>query len=284
MDNKIKFCKGKYGKKAIIQCRWNSTLLKELIKNDISEIELNDGLGWAAQNLDFLVELKDLKAIKIIDLTIDDISAIHSLQELEEMEVITYCKTPIDFNKFPNLKHCSFEWRPKSFSLFDNRNLKTLFINNFKSKESKYFSNLKDLEELSIYNSSIEKLLPIFSLLKLRKLKLANLNNVDNLSGINQLSNLVELEIERCVQIKNLDKIFNLNKLTRLLLIDLKEINSFHGLESLSRLKTLLFYGSTNILDGDLSPILKLNHLENLSFQNRRHYTHKREEFPSYSK
>ncbi len=40
-----------------------------------------------------------------------------------------------------------------------------------------------------------------------------------------------------------------------------------------------MFYESTNIIDGDLKPITKLNKLNKVSFQNRKHYTHNREAF-----
>jgi hypothetical protein len=40
-----------------------------------------------------------------------------------------------------------------------------------------------------------------------------------------------------------------------------------------------LFYESTNIVDGDLSPLTRQKNLSSVSFQDRRHYSHKRLEF-----
>jgi hypothetical protein len=41
----------------------------------------------------------------------------------------------------------------------------------------------------------------------------------------------------------------------------------------------LIFY-DTNIVDGDLSPLLGLPNLEFTAFTNKKHYNHKSDEFP----
>jgi hypothetical protein len=44
-----------------------------------------------------------------------------------------------------------------------------------------------------------------------------------------------------------------------------------------------MFYDSTNILDGDLAPVQRHNGLSRISFQNRKHYSHRREQFTAYT-
>ena len=56
-------------------------------------------------------------------------------------------------------------------------------------------------------------------------------------------------------------------------------IESIKGIEELKELSIFLFYESTNIIDGDISPVFKLANLSKISYQNRKHYSHKREEF-----
>ncbi len=48
-----------------------------------------------------------------------------------------------------------------------------------------------------------------------------------------------------------------------------------------TKLSEVVFYESTNIRDGDLSPLMK-HRLSSVSFQNRRHYSHRREQFPGF--
>lgn len=65
-------------------------------------------------------------------------------------------------------------------------------------------------------------------------------------------------------------------------LIDLGSVSSLRCLSGLTELEEVLIYGSTNVRDGDLGWLANLPKVKNLSFQNRRHYTHKREEFDPY--
>ena len=41
----------------------------------------------------------------------------------------------------------------------------------------------------------------------------------------------------------------------------------------LAQLERLYLYGSTNITDGDLTPLLPMSHLRDFRMQNRRHYS-----------
>lgn len=141
------------------------------------------------------------------------------------------------------------------------------------------FSKLVNLEELSILNSQIENLQGISTLRNLKFLRLANLKRIASLKGVENLQKLEELEIQRCKGISTVFEVFRLSSLRRLLLLDLGNIASIGGIETLSDLEEFLLYESTNIVDGDISPVLTLKNLSKISFQNRRHYTHKREDF-----
>lgn len=279
MSDNIVFEKGLYGTKAIIKSAWQDSFLRNLLDKEINELELNDGKGWRGENVIFLQSLPNLKSLTIIDLNIKSIDSIHYLNELRKIEISTYCKTPVNFNSFPKLTECGFEWIKGSDSLFESSSIQKLFINSYDKKSSAEFSRLLNLEELSILNSPIENLQGLSLLKKLKTLRLANLKKVTSLHGLEDLQYLEELEVQRCKGIGAISEILKLNKLTRLLLIDIGDIASIKGIENLTELKDFLFYESTNIIDGDLSPILKLNNLSKISFQNRKHYTHKREDF-----
>lgn len=56
-------------------------------------------------------------------------------------------------------------------------------------------------------------------------------------------------------------------------------IASLHSRDNLSDLEVVLFYESINIVDGDLLAVMRRQNLSRVSFQNRRHYSHRREEF-----
>ncbi|MDI1254601.1 MAG: hypothetical protein PSV16_00745 [Flavobacterium sp.] len=276
----IQFENGQYGLKAIFKVEWNESFFNLLIDKDVKEIEINTGKGWKGGNVDFLKNFPHLQSVIIIDHTVQSIQPIHSLHELKSMNISTYCKTPINFNDFPELENCGLEWRKGSDSLFNCKKLTSLFLNRFDKSDSKVFSNLTQLKDLKLFNANLENLSGIFSLRQIIHLRLTNLKKIESIEGIENIrDSLEELEIQRCKGICGIDEIF---KLKRFLLLDSGEIESIKGIENLTELKEFLFYESTNILDGDLSPLLKLDKLINLSFQNRRHYSNKREEFSAY--
>jgi hypothetical protein len=282
MTNNVEFEKGIYGTKAVIKGQWHDAFLKLFKETGVQELELNDGKGWRGDNLDFLKNLTNLKSIIIIDLGIKSIDAVHSLIELEKLEISTYSNTSINFNAFPKLVDCSFEWSNGSASLFEMVSIKKLFINNYKEKNCDKFSKLINLEKLSILNSPIENLQGLSELKNIKALRLGNLMKLTSLQGLQNLHKLEDLEIQRCKGIYAISEVFELKNLECLSLVDVGNIESIKGIEILTNLKVFLFYESTNVVDGDLTPITKLNSLKKISFQNRKHYSHRRENFEQF--
>lgn len=267
------------GTKAIIKTEWKDSFLKKLLRKDIKELILNQEKGWRGKNLDFLESLPNLQSLSLLDLSIDSIKGVHFLNNLEQLTLITYAKESIDFDCFPKLTHCSFEWIKGSESLFKLSNLQKLFINRYNKKHSSVFSEFNNLEELSVLNSTIEDLKGIFILKNLKSIRLGNLRKIVSLDGIQNLKLLEKLEIQSCKNINDVSNLFQLKELKRLLLLDVKDIENIKGISNLVNLEEFLFYGSTNIKNGDLSEILNLKKLSNIAFQNRKHYSHKNEYF-----
>jgi Leucine-rich repeat (LRR) protein len=179
------------------------------------------------------------------------------------------------------LESCGLEWRAKARSIFECTTLRKLFINCYDQKNLSAFTPLVNLETLSILNAPIENLAGLECLSSLRKLRLGNLRNLKALDGIEQLQNLERLDIDGCRSIRNIEAIGPLAKLRRLHLIDDGKIDSLAPLSKMENLIAVTFPGSTNIVDGDLSPLAR-HRLSAISFQNRRHYTHRREDFDGY--
>lgn len=157
--------------------------------------------------------------------------------------------------------------------------LKKLFVNRYDGKDIVPFMRLINLESLAIFNARVENLLGFGTLKKLRSLRLANLKRLTSLAGIEGLENLQELDIHTCRAIGSIEQISSLSQLQKLYLNNDGDIESLKPIDKLTGLEAVLFYESTNILDGDLSPLKRQQNLSRISFQNRRHYSHRREEF-----
>jgi Leucine-rich repeat (LRR) protein len=270
---------GKYGRRAVVTGTWSDRFLDEFARDEVVELELNQGKGWAGKDLSFLDQLPGLKSFEIFDFNITDVESIHRLRKLKRLGVTTYCSTAIEFSAFPDLEICTLEWRPKANSVFQCTTLKDFFINRYKGEDTEPFGNLVHLESLQILNSPVASLDGLRTLSKLRTLRLANLRCLKSLAGIESLAHLDELEIHTCRGIGSIEEVGSLSQLKRLNVNNCGSIESFRPLTRLHDLEMVVFYESTNILDGDLSPLTQHRNLTRVSFQNRRHYSHRREAF-----
>jgi hypothetical protein len=270
---------GPFGARAVLISDWDAETKRSLLKQPIAELELNRGKGWHGRSLEFLSNFPELLALSIIGKTAEYIEPIHLLHNLRLLRVLAYCKNEIRFHEFPRLIDCGLEWRPKARSVFDALGLRVLFVKGFNGSDTRQFGKLTSLESLAILGSPIRSLEGLAPLLELRSLRLGDLRQLASLSGIENLIRLEKLEMSTCRRIGAIDGVSSLTMLRELYLDNLGDIRSLKPLAQLSQLRRVTFAESTNILDGDLSPLLGLPGLELVSFQNRRHYSHRREVF-----
>lgn len=275
----IEFTNNDFGVHATITGEWQDSFYDLFKEKNVKSLELNRAKGWKGKEINFLKEIDNLVSFSILDFQIQSVLPIHNLKNLKKLEVITYCKTTLDFSAFPKLEHCSIKWRKGCESLFNSRDLKELFIDGYKLTESEVFSKLIQLERLTVVNSSFKDLNGLSKLTKLNYLRLGYLANLLSIHPIYTLKNLQEIEIQNCKKITSIKGIEALSELRKLLLLDLGDIDSLLPLKSIENIQWVLFYGTTNIVDGDISFLKGLKTLSRVSFQNRRHYTVKKEEF-----
>jgi internalin A len=255
-----------------------------LAREQVVELELNQGKGWTGADIRFVSRLTGLVSFEIFHFNIRDIQPIHDLHKLRRLGVTTYCSTALDFAAFPELESCDLEWRPGAESLFACTTLTDLFVNRYRGEDCRSFSGLTRLDSLALLNAPLKSLDGLEALTRLRSLRLAGLRGLQELRGIDQLANLEELDVNSCRGINSIDEVGQLEHLRKLHLNDGGLITSLKPIDKLGGLESVVFYGSTNIVDGDLSPLVRQKKLLRLSFQNRRHYSHRREEFAAYTR
>lgn len=270
----------------------------EFVNNESLEaLEINSALGYNKKDLDILNLFPSIKHIRIGNHTIN-INGLSFLKKLETLYLGEESNQKFDFTVFKNLKRCSFGWRKNADSIFEIKNLNWLSIAKFPYTSLEKVSVFKDLTYLGIGNCKLEKLscsleLPKLNTLKIRSLPLItsldginsypnvndfeiyNLKNLSNLNSIKSLVKIKKLEFENCKKLGNINQISHLYNLETLYINNCENIESLKPINDLKKLKEFLFIESTNIVDGNLNPI-KNKLFEVLSFQERKHYSHKK--------
>lgn len=245
----------------------------------VRSLEINEAKGFAEDNVDFLEHLPELESLVLLHSNISNIGAIHYLHELRELTVDTYCQTPIDFSRFPALRKCFLEWRPGSESVMAARSLEELYINGFPLHDLAAFELLPLVRSIKLGNGALTTLRGLDAFPSLLEFGLYGQRRLRSLQGIELISQELErLDLEKCKSIVSLAPISKLTRLRDLWFVDCGAIQSLAPVIGLRKLETVYFYESTKIDDGDLSPLLALPALRDVSFMNRRHYTHTREQ------
>lgn len=262
----------------VARSAWSDAMAAAVREHGLLEVELNYAKGFAGKDLSFLKDLPGLRVLLLTHRTVDDVSPIHHLRELRVLELNTYCKTEIDFTRFPALEECALEWRPGAASLFSAAGLTKLFVNSYTGRRADKFARLAALRSLSIANSALRSLDGLGELTRLTFLGLYNLKKLESLAGIERLASLEHLEVNGCRNIESLGPVTPLSNLRRLHFCDDGHIQSLRPLGGLTNLEEVLFYESTHIVDGDLSPLAGLPKLRKVWFQDRQHYSQGRSE------
>jgi len=273
---------GVYGPRIVMQGPWSKAALKAAQRVEAKEIELNYAKGWSGKDLRFLRDLPELEAFEIIDWTTDDIGAVNELLELRRLEVSTYCKTELRFNEFPALEECALEWRPKASSIFEHQGIKRLFMNKYPGRDLTNLSQMTSLESLRLASPArLVRLRGVESLRKLTRLELSYATRLTSLAGVEKLTRLVALEINTCRKVQEITPVAGLRQLKELAVNNCGDIETIQPVMGLKDLESFLFWESTNVVDGDLSPLLGLPKLESVAFAERRHYSHTRNDLPA---
>lgn len=269
---------GKYGPRMALRGIWDESLLEIMRQKGVKELYLNYVWGWQGKDLSFLSKLKFLKAFGILDRNKIDISGIHYLTDLKSLHVDTYCQSEVDFNYFKSLEDCALEWRPKAKSIAGCSTLKSLFLSSFKVKDFKLLSGLTNLEKLRIKGGSPSLFDGLSELTRMTHLELHLFRYLSSLEGIEKLVNLTHLEISSSRNVKDYQILGELPQLKVLRLDNIGPIATIQFILDLKNLEIFDFVESTNIADGDVSPLLANGCIKNTGFQNRRHYSCKCED------
>lgn len=275
---------GRYGPRMVLTAGWSEAAARTWASRVARELELNYAKGWERGDLGFLTELPNLWALSLTDRVLDDASVVNELASLRCLELDTYCGTELRFDRLPHLEDCALEWRPRARSLFRHTGVKNLFISRLDAGgDFRSFREMTGLRALALKNVRLSSLDGIEDGPELEFLEIGLARKLSRLDGLEAQTGLTWLELSTCRKLGDVSPVGALEKLRVLMLADLGEIASLRPLTRVTKLEKLFLIESTNVADGDLSPLLDLPHLDHVSFMDRPHYSHTSADFPELS-
>ena len=253
---------------------WDAETGRLLSAGGIDALHLNYAVGFGERDLNFL-EAWPITRLHILARTLTDIEPIYRLAAtLQNLDLTVSPAVMLDCSRLPMLTNLTVDsWDQISGSIGQ---ADVLARSTFGVTRKKICSHCPRTAACSVRLRSAPRLSSlngVETLTSLEKLAVAGARSLDRLTPLLAVGiSLTSLELESCRRLESIHALEATPRLTYLGVNDCGNIDSVSALRSLKHLRILEMWGSTRVIDGDLSPIEDLTVLADLRLANRRHY------------
>ncbi|MED4632846.1 hypothetical protein P9443_07945 [Peribacillus frigoritolerans] len=177
------------------------------------------------------------------------------------------------FEQIPDNLQSYINLKEDKFNEMQLENIEYLTLwHHKKNKQGNFVSIPENLLYLELNRSNIQDFLWIEKMNKLKRIELHYCTNLQNDFGLSVLANTLEhLHINQSKKFVPNEELFSLKNLRVLCLNSCGNLENLNFLNQFPNLIDFRFV-DTNVLDGDLSPILDHPTIRSVGFLNKRHY------------
>jgi len=256
---------------------WSGKDARRLERRRTETVWLNSSHGFHETTIELVQDLPEtVTGIHIVARWIDDLTPLYDLGgRVKSLQLLVAPGATIDLSRLPGLTSLSGDWPTVEESLHAATGLEDLYLGHCKDRDLTLLAPLQSLRRLRLKDRpALTSLAGLNALVSLRQLTITGgrkLTDVTDLSGPVG-GQLDALDLSNCRHINDFDSLTNCRSLTKLGLGDIGDVPSAQPLADLTELRGLFLHGSTRFVDGDVSAIARLPHLEVLGLMNRRHY------------
>lgn len=261
------------GRTLVVTGLWSEGAAQALMRREADGLVLNHARGFSG-SLDLLDDGWQLRRLSVLDRSIIDLDPIGRLTTLEKLSVQAAPDALLDLEPLPRLLSVSAEWALIGRTLSAADQLETVSTWMFDDVDLHAFRDHVALKTLTIKDAPyLESLAGIGNLPDLAILKIIGARRLRDIDEVGELSaSLRELEFEECPRIEAIDAVQSLVGLRFLGISESGDISSLAPIELLAQLETFYAWGTTRIVDGDLSPLERLRRLKEIRMRNDRGY------------
>lgn len=277
----VEFARDLFGDYCKVWDPWLPGDREVIARSGVRRVEIQ---GWPGRDLPPLDLPPSVEELLVAPINIKSDGSVQHLRHLRSLILGSYARDRIDFTQFPELRRLDFYWRPGGDTAFANPSIEQLGIRYWPYRDLRPLGALARLRELAIGQTRrIHSLEGIEALPQLETLELILAPTPIDLAALaGAPASLRFVGLDGCTKLASLEVLASLPALEVLDLNSTKEIPSIRWLSGHPTLRALFIAGSTNILDGDLSPLFTMPALEEVRVRNRRHYSHTRAEVEAF--
>lgn len=252
---------------------WTAKAAEPILSGQADRLILNYALGFVEPDLEFLRGLP-LRQLVVLDRRLSSLAPIADLSaSLELLRLTTDPKLAVDLANFPLLRDLSADWQQIKATVSAAARLDRLHIGRYSAPDLRPLSSLENLRRLALTDRPrLASLAGLEAFRALRSLGIYGGRHLVDISALDGSDSLEELELEGCHKLAHIDAVSSCARLRRLNVSECGDLASLWPLADLAELEVVRLFGSTRIVDGDLSPLARLPHLNDLRMMSRRQY------------
>jgi internalin A len=262
------------GRWLVVTGPWSDEAAGALARGEADGLVLNYARGFCEPSLDFLDGGWPVRRLDVLDRSIADLEPIGRLAALEEVSVQAAPAAALDFKMLPRLQSAAGPWALIGDGLSGLSALESVVTWAFDELDLHAFRDHAGLRSLTIKDAPyLESLSGVGGLPELATLTVVLAPRLREIEDVAELSaSLQELKLEKCPQVDAIDDIETAVGMRFLGVSECGDIASLAPVGSLTELEAFYAWGSTRIVDGDLSPLTRLPRLKEVRMRNRRGY------------
>lgn len=262
------------GRTLVVTGDWTAGAERVVTGGEVDGLWLNYARGFSEPTLDFL-DAWPLRRLLVLDRSLEDLSPVARLADtLESLSVQAAPGATVDLGELPHLTHLDGYWDIFSETIDAAVGLRELHAFEFDRDDLTALRGNAALKTVVVKLAPrLESLAGIDGLPSLRKLAVFGARRLADITDVSPLAaSIREFELEACPRVDSLDAVTPLAVLTWLGVSDCQEIDSLRPLAGLNDLEVLYAFGTTRVVDNDLSPLTRLPRLREIRMKDRREY------------
>jgi hypothetical protein len=262
------------GRSVVVTGPWSSAAATALVSGEANGLVLNYAHGFQEPSLEFLDEWP-IRRLNVLDRKLTDLTPLSRVgPTLQSLSVQVASGAQIDLGELPRLRTLAAWWEAAKESIHSVDALQELTLMDYDERTLAPLATHTSLEKVKLkYAPASETLDGAEDLASLAILSVQGARELADIAAISNLADtLRDVGFEACRDIASISDVEAVCNLRFLGVSDCGEIESLKPLVEMTALESLHMWGTTRILDNDLSPLLHLRKLIDLRIRGRRSY------------